>query len=159
MALSGAGRTVGVGRGARASSGRYAPSIWSAPPRSRWQAHDGVHGTWRMMVAMTACRSDACQARSGSARTRVSTGKQREHACGALGGEVGMGTLRRRSVRPWHSNTNAAPQLEDVAGRQKFQCTKDVDGIEEEHGQDESKPSRHRRRPWTAPYIYSLRRT
>ena len=159
MALSGAGRTVGVGRGARASSGRYAPSIWPAPPRSRWQAHDGVHGTRRMMVTMTACRSDACQARSGSARTRVSTGKQREHACGALGGEVGMDSLRRRSVRCLHSNTNAAPQLEDVDGQQKVKCMKAADEIDEEHVEDESKPSRRRRRPWTAPSINSLRPT
>ena len=108
---------------------------------------------------MTACRRDACQARSRSARTRVSTGKQRERARGALGGEVGMGTLLRGSVTTFYSNRNAAPQLEDVAGQEKVKCTKDVDGIEEEHGQDESKPSRRRRRPWTAPYIYSLRRT
>ena len=54
---------------------------------------------------MTACRPDAFQARSRSARTRVSTGKQRERARGAQGEVLGMDYLLRESV------SHSAPNL------------------------------------------------
>ena len=38
----------------------------------------------------------------------------------------------------------------------EWRCTKDVDEIEEEHGEDESKPSRRLRRPWTTASKSSL---